>query len=86
MNNMGENAIKNAKIAAEEIEHGLKKRVKCMKRSDMEINIKCSEYDALMFLIGTTALIVSIHMIMCMRRKSKLKKEFEKKAEKKETK
>ncbi|MBO5006878.1 MAG: hypothetical protein J6C89_05485 [Clostridia bacterium] len=67
----------------EKVEKGMKKCIEGMKEKQIEVNFKCTQYDALMVALGETAALVGVHIIMSVRRKAKIKKQLAKKYEKK---
>lgn len=77
---MNMETVKNEVAKAEK---GMKKCIKEMKENQININFKCTQYDALMIALGATAALVGLHVVMCVRKKSKLKKQLAKKYEKK---
>lgn len=67
----------------EKAEKGMKKCIETMKEKQFEVNFKCSQYDALIAVLGTTAALVGLHVVMGIRKKAKIKKQLAKKYEKK---
>lgn len=80
---MSKNTVSAAKIKNEvaNMEKGVKKCIKNMK--EKEINIKCSQYDAIIAVAGATAVVAGVYVVMSARKKAKLKKKLVEKYEKK---
>ncbi len=76
-------SLDNVKNEVEKAEKGIKKCVKEMKENQININFKCSQYDALVVALGATTALVGLYVIMSARKKAKIKKQLSKKFEKK---
>ena len=53
-------------------------RIDTMKKKDVNINVKCSQFDALAVVIGAAAVATAVHCIVSACTKAKIKKKIEK--------
>ena len=57
-------------------------RIETMKKKDFQINVKCTQFEALTVALGAAAVATTIYVIASARKKAKLKKKITKKVEK----
>ena len=53
-----------------------------MKKKDVNINVKCTQFEALAVALGAVAIATTVHIVVSARKKAKLKKKLTKKIEK----
>ena len=56
--------------------------IETMKKKDFQINVKCTQFEALTVALGAAAVATTIYVIASARKKAKLKKKITKKVEK----
>ena len=56
--------------------------IETMKKKDFQINVKCTQFEALTVALGAAAVATTIYVIASARKKAKLKKTITKKVEK----
>lgn len=57
-------------------------RIDTMKKKDFQINVKCTQFEALTVALGAAAVATTVYVIVSARKKAKLKKKITKKIEK----
>jgi hypothetical protein len=60
----------------------VEERIETMKKKDFQINVKCTQFEALTVALGATAVAATVCLIVGARKKAKLKKKITKKLEK----
>lgn len=60
----------------------VEERIDTMKKKDFQINVKCSQFEALTVALGAAAVATTVYVIVSARKKAKLKKKITKKIEK----
>ena len=60
----------------------VEERIDTMKKKDFQINVKCSQFEALTVALGAAAVATTVYVIVSARKKAKLKKKLTKKIEK----
>ena len=60
----------------------VEERIDTMKKKDFQINVKCTQFEALTTAIGVAAVATTVYVIVSARKKAKLKKKITKKLEK----
>ena len=60
----------------------VEERLETMKKKDFQINVKCTQFEALTVALGATAVAATVCLIAGARKKAKLKKKITKKLEK----
>jgi hypothetical protein len=60
----------------------VEERIDTMKKKDFQLNVKCTQFEALTFALGATAVAATVCLIVGARKKAKLKKKITKKLEK----
>ena len=60
----------------------VEERIDTMKKKDFQINVKCTQFEALTVALGAAAVATTIYVIASARKKAKLKKKITKKVEK----
>ena len=53
-----------------------------MKKKNINVNFKCTQFDALAVAVGAVAVAATLHIVISARKKAKLKKKITKKVEK----
>ena len=57
--------------------------IETMKKKDVNINVKCTQFEALAVALSAVAVVGTVGLIVSIRRKAKLKKKITKKQSKK---
>ena len=60
----------------------VEERLETMKKKDFQINVKCTQFEALTVALGAAAVATTLYVIVSARKKAKLKKKITKKVEK----
>ena len=60
----------------------VEERLDTMKKKDFQINVKCTQFEALTVALGAAAVATTVYVIVSARKKAKLKKKITKKIEK----
>ena len=60
----------------------VEERIDTMKKKDFQINVKCTQFEALTVALGAAAVATTVYVIVSARKKAKLKKKITKKLEK----
>ena len=60
----------------------VEERIAEMKKKDFQINVKCTQFEALTAAIGAAAVATTVYVIVSARKKAKLKKKITAKVEK----
>ena len=60
----------------------VEERIDTMKKKDFQINVKCTQFEALTTALGVAAIATTAYIIVSARKKAKLKKKITKKIEK----
>ncbi len=60
----------------------VEERIDTMKKKDFQINVKCTQFEALTVALGAAAVATTVYVIVSARKKAKLKKKITKKVEK----
>ena len=59
----------------------VEERIETMKKKDFQINVKCTQFEALTVALGAAAVATTVYVIVSARKKAKLKKKITKKIE-----
>ena len=51
-------------------------RIETMKKKDFQINVKCTQFEALTVALGAAAVATTVYVIVSARKKAKLKKKM----------
>ncbi len=69
-------------MTTNEIMTNVEDRIETMKKKDVNINVKCTQFEALAVALSAAAVVGTVGLIVSIRRKAKLKKKITKKLEK----
>ncbi len=69
-------------MTTNEIMANVEDRIETMKKKDVNINVKCTQFEALAVALSAVAVVGTVGLVVSIRRKAKLKKKITKKLEK----